>query len=445
MSNPERPPVEPFYISLFRRYPVATAVIAVVVFLVWTFPIGFAQAWPAFVKDKTIPEWLEERRWPGMTAQLYGWLTIVFFLTLVILLVAIIIVSRRRGTPAQTAPAAEQIPAADVEQQSRIKQQEAEIARLQEAGKEAIREIEKFRNEAESNRLKADFNQQLLDNLKWEHEFVEYQLKALRKYVVVEGCEINSSHLLAGKQYVEFTFHVRNYSMFYVSIPMSKYEVVKGAIKFKGDPVSGEAKLVENKVIGLQPYGRRYFKIWQWVNSKEAEEIPATLETVGNRFDFSETIIHVIADKFPRIAAALDLTRGMQNADLENKIIELGNANAELIREIHTWRERISYVEELNRALGACYDAYSQMDRREFITRDALNNLKHRIAHALSHRPNEPKMLSDFYDELPPIPDAAGEQKEWVDSQCINLRALIEEEHQKLSVDDQNEGSTPNS
>jgi hypothetical protein len=98
MSEQKTSPSKSFKFGVLRRHPVATAVIAILVFAVWTLPLGIAQAWPAFVRDKTIPEWLAERRWPGMTAQLYGWLTIVFFFALAALLVILIRISRRRET-----------------------------------------------------------------------------------------------------------------------------------------------------------------------------------------------------------------------------------------------------------------------------------------------------------------------------------------------------------
>jgi uncharacterized membrane protein len=377
ITDQKHPPSESFKFGALRRHPVATAILAILFFVVWTLPIGIAQAWPAFVRNKTIPEWLAEKRWPGMTAQIYGWLTIVFFLALVILLVVLIIIARRR--------------------------------------------------EASSKSAAKD-----LYSGKWLDTIVDYQRKGLRKYVLVEKCDINLSPLSQGKRYFEFTFHVTNYSMFNVSIPMAEYDVVKGSIHFNGDPISREAKLVENKVTGLQPYGRNYFKIWQWVSIDEAKDIPATLEKVGNLFDFSKAIVYVRADKFlDEEAAKLDLTRGMQNADLENKIIELGNANAQLRREITSWQERATYIEELTLALGACYQAYNQAERGESLSKEAFDNLKMRISHALSHSPNEPKMLFNFYDELPPIPASINEQKGWIDSQCFKLRELIKEQRQE--------------
>jgi uncharacterized membrane protein len=279
-------------LDLLRRHPVATAIIAIAAFVVWTLPIGIAQAWPAFVRDKTIPEWLEERRWPGMTAQLYGWLTIVFFLALLILLVVIIIISRRRETSPQPSTLPQAAP-------------KTEIVVMGES--ERIKELEREN-----------------DTLQWLYKIAKYQRNDLQKYVLVDKCEINLSPLTNGKSYFEFTFHVINYSIFYISIPMLEYDPVKGAIQFKGDPLSREAKLAENRVTALQPYGRNYFKVWQWVNQDEAKDIPATLEKVGNLFDFSKAIVYVRADKFPDDEVAkLDLTRGMQNAALENRIIQL--------------------------------------------------------------------------------------------------------------------------
>jgi hypothetical protein len=48
-----------------------------------------ATLWPVMVRDKTIPEWLSERRWSWFTADVYGWLTIVLFALLVALVVVV--------------------------------------------------------------------------------------------------------------------------------------------------------------------------------------------------------------------------------------------------------------------------------------------------------------------------------------------------------------------
>jgi len=368
--------------------------LAIAFFVAWTLPTTIFQVWPSFVRDKTIPEWLAERRWPGMSAQVYTGLTAMFFLVLLALLVALIITSRRSQQQGETEPA----------------------------------HVGEYSGG-------------------WIHTIVDYQRRGLRKYVLVEKCEINPSPLVDGKRYFELTFHVRNYSMFYVSIPMAKYDPVKGTIRFKGDPISGDAKLTENQVTNLEPYGRNYFKVWQWVNNPdETKEIPATLEKVGNLFDFSETVIPIKADRFPDDSAAkLDLTRGMQNADLENKIVELKNANTQLSREIALRQEQANYISVLYVALGACYQAYNQSERKEMLSKESFGDLKKRISYALSCRPNEPRAMFDFYDELPPMLDSPDEQKEWLDSQCFMLRALLREQGQEVSGYVQNEGSTPTS
>ncbi|HST54068.1 MAG TPA: hypothetical protein VLJ61_18825 [Pyrinomonadaceae bacterium] len=222
--------------------------------------------------------------------------------------------------------------------------------------------------------------------------------------------------------------------------------LIEGPILFKGDRLSGTTKLVGNEVKSCPPDSRKFFKVRQWVNIDEAKDIPETLKTVGNRFDFSEAIIYIKADKFPGDKPAqLNLTRGMQNADLGNKIIELENANARLRTEITAWKEWAGIVKEMNLALGACYQAYNQAERGEALSEEALNNLKMRISHALSTLPNEPRWLFEIKDELPPTPDSIDEQQKWIDSLCCKLREIINEQWQRLSDYVQNDGSTPSS
>lgn len=45
--------------------------------------------WPLF-SDQTIPKWLQERHWPGMTPSVYGWLTLGAAALLIILMGALV-------------------------------------------------------------------------------------------------------------------------------------------------------------------------------------------------------------------------------------------------------------------------------------------------------------------------------------------------------------------
>lgn len=268
-------------------------------------------------------------------------------------------------------------------------------------------------------------------------EIVEYQRKGLRRYVLVEKCEINSSPLSEGKLYLWLTFHVINYSMFYVTVPTQVGAVIAGSICFKGEPLSGTVKLDENRVVDLPPHSRNYVKVRQWVNRDEARNILETLKTSGNLFDFSEMIIPVKGgDKFPNVEEAkLDLTRGMQNADLENKIIELSNANARLRQEIVTVQKHRDVIKELTLALGACYMAYNQTEREELLTKGAFENLVWRIRDALSYHFEDDKTVQDYLDSLPLFSDSVNEQKKWIDAQCFKLREFINEHYpEQLSV-----------
>jgi hypothetical protein len=58
-------------------------------FLVWGFPIGFLQAWPALVRDRTLPEWLAERGLPRLSVLLAVYLTAAFLSTTIVVLIAL--------------------------------------------------------------------------------------------------------------------------------------------------------------------------------------------------------------------------------------------------------------------------------------------------------------------------------------------------------------------
>jgi hypothetical protein len=197
-------------------------------------------------------------------------------------------------------------------------------------------------------------------------EIADYQRKTLRRYVLVENCEINSSSLSEGKLYIEFIFNLVNYSMYYVSIPMVEGEPVKGSIRFKGDMLSGEAKLSANEVKNCPPHSRKLFIIRQWISRDEAAEISQALEKSGNLFDFSEADVYVSGgDKHPNVETdKLDLTRGMQNADLENKIVQLEALQKQHQAELIEWNRRRTIVEKLRWLAGRGDELDWQLERQ---------------------------------------------------------------------------------
>jgi hypothetical protein len=71
------------------QHPVLWAVIGVGIFLLWRLPEWFGQVWPLFT-NKTVPEWLAERRWPGMSTRLYRWFNIITTCVMFVLLGVII-------------------------------------------------------------------------------------------------------------------------------------------------------------------------------------------------------------------------------------------------------------------------------------------------------------------------------------------------------------------
>lgn len=272
------------------------------------------------------------------------------------------------------------------------------------------------------------------------HSIADYQRKTLRRYVLVENCEVNSSPLSEGKRYIEFTFTIINYSMYYVTIPMHEGEEVKGSIKFKGEMLSGAAKLFENKAENCEPYGRKYFKIRQWVSPHEATDILEALEKSGNLFDFSEANIFVSGgDKHPNVEEdKLDLTRGMQNAALENKIIQLETdlreekAAQERLEDQHskkmsTERHRVGAIRAINYARGAALIVQRQLEEGEGVSKDMLLFLTTIISPVVEQNFSDPQVSAFFKERLKNIPSEPFAQRYWIDELFEALSRLLDQ------------------
>jgi hypothetical protein len=260
----------------------------------------------------------------------------------------------------------------------------------------------------------------------WTHSIADYEIRRTRKFVLVETCLINASYLPQGELYLDFTFSILNLSIFVVSIPMTNGSIIENPIFFKGKMLSREAKLAENDVKNVYPAEGRSFTIRQWVNSDEAKDIIQTLAERGNLFDFSRPVIYVTTQEFPDAKyAELDLTRGMKNAALENKLVELGNDNIWLRRGLTLWEERTGPIEELTRTLGIFYLASFQLDKGEMLSEATASTLRSRFMLALSDSFHDHKLEDKYSDNLPPLPDSIPKQKQWIDEQCSELRKLI--------------------
>lgn len=263
------------------------------------------------------------------------------------------------------------------------------------------------------------------------HDIAEYGIKRLQKFVLVESCTVESSELTEG--YIDFIFSILNLSLYSVSIPVLTGTIIEGSILFKGKMLSGGAKLVENSARNISPTGQGSFKIRQWVNQKEANDISETLKKSGNLFDFSNTVVNIRNDDFPEAQAVrLDLTRVMLRAGLENKIVELENENSWLSKGLDLWWERTDKVIELTRTLGMFYLAYNQSEQGELLTQETGKNLRGRFARALHHCFHDDKIVDDYLDNSAKFPDSVYEQRTWIDSQCSKLRALIDEQSEEV-------------
>jgi hypothetical protein len=88
-----------------KQHPYLSLAIAGGVFFLWRLPDWLGQVWPLFTR-KTVPEWVEERRWPGMSTILYRLFNIVTTVIVVTLLVIIMYQQRgieeQKGEPAST-------------------------------------------------------------------------------------------------------------------------------------------------------------------------------------------------------------------------------------------------------------------------------------------------------------------------------------------------------
>jgi hypothetical protein len=117
-----------------RRHPFWAAAMTGLFFLIWTFPVGVSEMWPAFVRDKTIPEWLAERQWSVLTG-LYPWLVAGSYLVVLMVFLWFIFLIWRatKLTPVAARSIETQLEAASISPAASVSSREADLnIRLQE-------------------------------------------------------------------------------------------------------------------------------------------------------------------------------------------------------------------------------------------------------------------------------------------------------------------------
>jgi hypothetical protein len=276
----------------------------------------------------------------------------------------------------------------------------------------------------------------------WLHKIADTQKTQLQRFVLVERFTPNPYYLSKGKLYVYFDFSIFNSSIYKVSIPLSVGDVVRGVVRFKGEILSGTAKIDSNHVTNLRHGSRGGFRIQQWVNKDEATDIAETLKKSGNLFDFSELIITVKGsdEQTGAETAQLDLTRGMQNADLENEVIQLEALNSQHKSEISELQKHSDIIHRLSIAHGMALQAdhIINFPGNTPLNKDSLKYLIANINSTLSQCLGA-RNRDDYFDHVPSIPDNEEGQSHWIRSHCSMLEALIKHQQQLMADKPMNE------
>jgi preprotein translocase subunit SecG len=253
-----------------------TTTIAIVAFVIWTLPIGLAQAWPAFVRDKTIPEWLAERRWPGMTPQLYGWLTILFFIVLIVL---VLIRTRRKEVSTQADASIQKAPL-DEDQTKRIEELEGKNRGLENRWKEHL------------------FSNSWLLNKAGE------QAQGIRSHVEVEKVYFCYQELETPMLKSVFGIDFRNQSVFDVSIENK----VGGCIEVNGMPLAEPPHIISPS--GIVATGKKgSITLEQRLTRAEADYI-ASKDLKSIEFNLTKLLITIKGERVaPRDGQYLEIPK----------------------------------------------------------------------------------------------------------------------------------------
>jgi hypothetical protein len=81
-----------------RNHPNRAVILGAIGFGLWSLPQWFGSVWPLFT-TKTIPEWMSERSWPGVTPAVYGWVTVVLGIAIFGVVLAVALATRNAPVP----------------------------------------------------------------------------------------------------------------------------------------------------------------------------------------------------------------------------------------------------------------------------------------------------------------------------------------------------------
>jgi hypothetical protein len=359
MSKPQNsPPSESSKLEAIRRHPVATAVVAVVAFLVWSLPIGIAQAWPAFVRDKTIPEWLAERRWPGMTAQVYFGLTIGFFLTLVVLLVVLIITSRRK----ESAAPFEGVTPSESEELKRLR---ADLERAEESARS-----HNYRANAKEGELK-----DLKNEFGWLFEFANWDKTNISRYVIVKDPSVSYEGLSADYPYIAIKFFIVNTSVYRIRIDE---DAISGSI-YRKDEKFSRKPTIDEPIVNVSRFEEgRVLTIKQHLDPEEHDIILNTLLDIELKFDELKVMVKAgdeslkIMPQRLRLPSSIPIKEtqppNLRVAELKDRIKELEQTISQLRDQLNAanLQRRQQYLDEWRRMVVEVTRKFRSGDRPHF-------------------------------------------------------------------------------
>ncbi len=282
--------------------------------------------------------------------------------------------------------------------------------------------IRLFNKDDETDGLKLQI-ERLNSKYGWLSEIAEKERKALSKYVLVENCTV-SPHLDSEElPYLIFDFNVINNSVYTVSLTDS----INGFIKFKGQPLDKNARLFGEPMKNCPHNGRSSFRIRQPVHPSEAVLISEALKKSGNLFDFSELIVAavIVGENPAKEPARLDLTRGMQNADLENKIIVLENEINQVRQESKEAIERERRNTALTKAIEGGAALYLELDEGRPIRDQRLARWRSDATNILSVNFGKDVAFKIFGSGNYTPPNTVPEQKQWLLDYLKTLGSLI--------------------
>jgi hypothetical protein len=404
-----------------RKHPIFTLIIAFMLFLVYQLPPYVASVW-ALKSSRPLATVLSEKLSTFQVPHFsLSWITTPIGLIGIFVIIYLLVTDRREVQANETLPV-------DIQQKdTRIEELESENANLKAARETDAIMIRQYSAKAERLGEEVTDLGRFNNQHKWLYEIADFDRQNIQTKAIVIECKARP-HLSDDVPNIEFEIVVVNASVYEISVEDSK----RGYIVFNKHRLNGNnLELISNRIKNLKPGQNGQIRLRQQLIPAEITLVSNGLEDEDATFFLSNFDINVVGKEgrnispqrlnVPDAIPARDATERLKDLELQYK------------SDIGELRINADKIYRLSLLYGMALQAQHIVSFfNDTLTQEQVKYLDAHINSGIQNCLGTPARDS-YYERVPPVPNSAAGQEDWIRSHCGMLEALIKHQQQLVA------------